>query len=48
MPLGPWWNPTIMTFGEREATFQSQSAWLIATPIIYKIAIYFHIKTDGK
>ena len=48
MPLGPWWNPTVISFGEREVTFQSQSAWLIATPIVYKIAIYFHTKTDGK
>ena len=48
MPLGPWWNPIIMSFGEREVTFQSQSAWLIATPIYYRIAIYFHTKTNGK
>ena len=45
MPLGPWWNPTVISFGEREVTFQSQSVWLIATPIFYKIAIYFHTKT---
>ena len=48
MPLGPWMNPAIMSFGEREVTFQSQSAWLIATPIFYKIAIYFFNKTGGK
>ena len=48
MPLGSWLNPTIMSFGEREVTLQSQSAWLIATPIFYKIAIHFHKKTGGK
>ena len=48
MPFGPWWNPIIMSFCERDVTFQSQSAWLIATPIFYKISIYFHIKTNGK
>lgn len=48
MPLGSWWNPTIISLGEREITFQSQSTWLIATPVFYKIAIYFHQMTDGK
>ena len=48
MPFGPWWNPIILSFGERDVTFQSQSAWLIATPIFYKISIYFHTKTNGK
>ena len=48
MPLVPWLNPTIFSFGEREVTLQSQSAWLIATPIFYKIAIYYHKKTGGK
>ncbi len=47
MPSGPWFNPVLISFGEREVTLQSQSAWLIATPIFYKIAIYFHKKTKG-
>jgi len=48
MPLGPWFNPVLMSFGERDVTLQSQSAWLIASPIFYKISIFFYQKTGGK
>jgi len=48
MPLGSWFNPVLMSFGERDVTLHSQSAWLIASPIFYKIAIFFYQKTDGK
>ena len=47
MPLGPYWSPELISFGEREVTFQSQSTWVLATPIVYRIAIYFHKKTGG-
>ena len=44
MPLGSFFNPTLMSFGEREITLQSQSAWLIGTPLFYFISIYFYKK----
>ena len=47
MPLGSFFNPTLMSFGEREITLQSQSAWLIGTPLFYFISIYFY-KKHGK
>ena len=44
MPLGSFFNPTLMSFGEREITLQSQSAWLIGAPLFYFISIYFYKK----
>ena len=44
MPLGSFFNPTLISFGEREITLQSQSAWLIGTPLFYFISIYFYKK----
>ena len=46
MPLGSFFNPTLMSFGEREITLQSQSAWLIGTPLFYFISIYFYKKSS--
>ena len=48
MPFGPWFNPILFSFGEKEISFQGQSAWVIATPIYYYLMIYFFKKTDGK
>ena len=48
MPLGPWFNPVLLSFGERTISFQGQSVWVIATPIYYYLMIYFYIKTGGK
>ena len=48
MPLGPWFNPILFSFGEREISFQGQSPWIIVTPIYYYLMIYFYKKTGGK
>ena len=48
MPLGPWFNPILFSFGEREISFQGQSPWIIVTPIYYYLMIYFYKKTKGK
>jgi len=42
MPLGSWYNPTIFTIGGNPITFQTQSSWVIMTPIIYILSIYFN------
>ena len=42
MPLGSWYNPTIFTVFGNPITFQSQSSWVIMTPIIYILSIYFN------
>ncbi|MDB9985539.1 hypothetical protein OAD84_01105 [Pelagibacterales bacterium] len=48
MPLGPWYNPTLFSFGEREATLQSQLVWFISTFMIYFIAIFNYRRYKGK
>ena len=45
MPLGSYFNPTLFEIIERPVTFQSQSAWIIMTPIIYFIIIYLNKKS---
>jgi len=42
MPLGSWYNPTVFTIGGNPITFQSQSSWIIMTPIIYFLSIHFN------
>jgi hypothetical protein len=48
MPFGPYFNPTLINFGERDITLQSQSAWIIGTIVFYSISVYFYKKTNGK
>ena len=48
MPLGSFFNPTLISFGEREITLQSQSAWLIGTPLFYFMSIYFYKRNNGR
>ena len=48
MPLGPYFNPTLINFGERDITLQSQSAWIIGTIVFYYLSVYFYKKTNGK
>ena len=48
MPFGPYYNPTLISFGTRDITLQSQSAWLIGTFLFYFISIYFYKRTKGK
>ena len=44
IPLGSWFNPTIFEFFGRPITFQSQTSWILMTPIIYFLSIYFDLK----
>ena len=48
MPFGSWFNPTLMSLGDRHISFQGQSAWIIATPIYYYLMIFFYRKTNGQ
>ena len=43
-PLGSWFNPTIFKIAGRSITFQAQSSWILMTPIVYLISIYFYKK----
>ena len=43
-PTGPWFNPVIFYFNDRTISLQSQIPWLLMTPILYKLSIYFHRK----
>ena len=43
-PLGSWYNPVLFKISENPITFQSQSSWVIMTPIIYCLSIYFYKK----
>ena len=44
-PTGQWFNPVIFYFNERTISLQSQIPWLLMTPILYKLSIYFHRKS---
>lgn len=43
-PLGSWINPTIFKIADRSITLQSQTSWILMTPIIYLISIYFNTR----
>lgn len=47
MPLGSYFNPTLFEISGRPVTFQSQSTWVLMTPIIYCISIYLNNKTTN-
>ena len=47
MPLGSYFNPTLFEILGRPVTFQSQSTWLLMTPIIYFLAIYLNNKNTN-
>ena len=40
-PLGSWFNPTLFSIDDRPITLQAQSSWILMTPLIYSISIYF-------
>ena len=46
-PLGSWYNPTLFQIGGNPITFQSQSSWVIMTPIVYYLLIYFNRKNPA-
>ena len=43
-PLGSWYNPVLFKISGNPITFQSQSSWVIMTPIVYCLSIYFYKK----
>ena len=47
-PLGSWFNPTIFELLGRPITFQSQISWVLMTPVIYLLSIYFDKKYKNK
>ena len=46
-PLGSWYNPNLFQNGGNPITFQSQSSWVIMTPIVYYLLIYFNKKNPA-
>ncbi len=49
VPTGPWYNPTLFHFMGRTATLQGQVSWVLATPLLYGLTIFFrNRKLAGK
>ncbi|MBT4709738.1 MAG: hypothetical protein HOB81_05680 [Flavobacteriaceae bacterium] len=46
-PLGSWYNPTIFKIAGNPITFQTQSSWVLMTPIIYYLSIFFNRKKNN-
>ena len=40
-PTGPWLNPVLFQFNDRTITLHGQIPWLLMTPILYKLTMYF-------
>ena len=40
-PLGSWVNPTVFSIAGRPITLQTQTSWVLMTPIVYLLSIYF-------
>ena len=40
-PTGPWLNPILFQFNDRTITLHGQIPWLLMTPILYMITMYF-------
>lgn len=45
-PLGSWYNPTLFKINGNPITFQSQSSWVLMTPVVQLLAIYFKNKQE--
>ena len=43
-PTGPWINPILFQFDDRTVTLHGQIPWLLMTPILYKLTMYFQLK----
>ena len=39
-PFGSWFNPVLFKISGNPITFQSQSSWMLMTPIVYYMSIY--------
>lgn len=40
-PTGPWLNPVLFQFNDRTITLHGQIPWLLMTPILFMITMYF-------
>ena len=47
MPGGPWFNPTLFELGGRPVQLQTQSPWLLMTPLFYWITIACYRRWGG-
>jgi|TARA_B110000238_G_scaffold197184_1_gene239296 hypothetical protein len=47
LPLGSWFNPVLFKIAGNPITFQAQTCWLIMTPIVYCVSIFFHSKHEN-
>ena len=45
-PFGSWYNPTLFKINGNPITFQSQSSWVLMTPVVQLLAIYFKNKQE--
>tara|TARA_B110000037_G_scaffold7455_1_gene8008 strand:+ start:2043 stop:2681 length:639 start_codon:yes stop_codon:yes gene_type:complete len=43
-PLGSWFNPVLFKIAGNPITLQAQTSWIIMTPVVYFIAIFFKPK----
>ena len=43
-PTGPWINPVLFQFDDRTITLHGQIPWLLMTPILYRLTMYFQLK----
>ena len=41
-PFGSWFNPTLFEIVGRPITLQAQICWILVTPIIYALSIFFY------
>ena len=44
IPFGSWFNPELFKIAGNPITFQAQSSWLIMSPVVYFISIFFNSK----
>jgi len=45
-PTGPWINPILFQFDDRTITLHGQIPWILMTPILYKLTMYFQTEDD--
>jgi hypothetical protein len=43
-PLGSWFNPVLFKIAGNPITLQAQTSWIIMTPVVYFITIFFKSK----
>ncbi|KRO88515.1 MAG: hypothetical protein ABR90_06865 [Cryomorphaceae bacterium BACL29 MAG-121220-bin8] len=43
-PFGSWFNPTLFNIAGSPITLQAQTSWILMTPIVYLLSIYFDKK----